>query len=85
MFTPTPIPTEAMLQVTAHHQEPPTPTPLTFRDGRGQGGLAMVYMADGTHVHMGFVTHIGLLGLPSQATAQDGQCLSLQRPQKTLQ
>ena len=45
----------------------------------------MVYMADGAHVHMGLVTHIGLLGLHSQAAAQDGQRRGLQRPQKTLQ
>lgn len=47
--------------------EAPQPNPTYFRDGRGEGGLAMVYMADGTHVHMGLVTYIGLLGLHSQA------------------
>lgn len=63
----------------------PTPTPLTFSDGSGQCGLAVVHMADGTHVHMGLVAHIGLLGLHGQAATQVGQCWDLQRPQQTLQ
>lgn len=58
---------------------------LTFRDGRGQCGLAVVHMADGAHVHMGLVAHIGLLGLHGQAAAQAGQCRGLQLPQQTLQ
>lgn len=47
----------------------PDPSPLTLGDGRGQCGLAVVHMADGAHVHMGLVAHIGLLGLHGQATA----------------
>lgn len=57
----------------------PNATPLTFRDGCGQCGLAVVHMADGTHIHMGLVAHIGLLGLHGQATAQEGLCRGLQR------
>lgn len=34
---------------------------------------------------MGLVAHIDLLGLHSQAAAQEGQCRALQRPQKALQ
>lgn len=59
--------------------------PLTFRDGRGQRGLAVVHMADGADVHVGLVAHVGLLGLGGQATAQDGQRRSLPRPQQSLQ
>lgn len=66
--------------------EPPNqPTPLTFRDCRGQRGLAVVHMANGAHVHMRLVAHVGLLGLHGQAAAQAGQCGGHQRPQQTLQ
>lgn len=47
----------------APNQTQPNPNSLTFRDGRGQGGLAVVHMANGTHIHMGLVTHVGFLGL----------------------
>lgn len=79
------------------HAPPPTPgpflqrrgatlhPPLTFRDGRGQRGLAVVHMADGADVHVGLVAHVGLLGLRGQATAQDGQRRRLPRPQQSLQ
>lgn len=46
----------------------PNTTLLTFRDGCSQGGLAMVHMPDGTHIHMGLVAYVSLLGLHGQAS-----------------
>lgn len=45
----------------------------------------MVHMANGTHIHMGLVAHVGLLGLHGKTATQEGRCPGFQRPQPTLQ
>lgn len=79
--TPLVLPADRVLPDAPNQTQPK----LTFRNSCGQGGLAVVHMADGTHIHMGLIAHVGLLGLHGKTATQKGRCPGFQWPQTTLQ